>query len=332
MVDFVCIGDVTQDNFFFLSEDEAKLYCELRTENCELALKYGDKIPVKKYGVSCGGNAANVAVGLTKLGLKTKLVTTFGDDDRGAWLQRQLLAAGVDLEDSQIEQGRQSNLSAIIVFKTERTILTYHAAGEDLIKDIPPARWLYLTSSSGQNPDSLFATIQAKRHAWQKLAFNPGLADLKRGSEHLRPILEIADVLIANREEAEVLLNSKFIIHDSRIQNIKQVTDQIRNLGPKIVVITNGPAGAFASGQGKSYFSKAFPSKTLETTGAGDAFSSGFLAGLDSANMNIVEAMQWGMFNSSSVVTKLGAQGGLLDRAQIQQYLKDNSGFVPEGI
>lgn len=288
---FVCIGDVTQDNFFFV--DEASVHCDINKENCTLELKYGEKIPVRRYGTACGGNAANVATGLARLGIKTELLTTFGGDERGAWLKRQLLSNNVGLENSVMDEKRESNLSGIIVFKTERTILTYHAEGEDLVATIPPAKWIYLSSSAGKDSTKMHNLV-IEQKGLAKLAFNPSAGDLRKGKEFLRPVLAVTDVLILNKEEAEML-------------------GEAEKTGPGIVVVTDGMNGAMVfDGQKTTHFD-AIPSKVLETTGAGDAFSSGFLTGLFSGE-NIDVAMRWGMKNASSVVTKLGAQEGLLTR------------------
>jgi sugar/nucleoside kinase (ribokinase family) len=156
MVDFVCIGDATQDNFFFVSD--ASVHCDLNNANCELTLRYGDKIPVERIGQSLGGNAANVSVGLSRLGIATNLVTIFGDDERGVWIKKQLMQNNVNLDQSFIEPKRESNLSSIIVFKQERTILSFHSHGGKDIENIPPAKWLYLTSSPGPNSVGLLIT------------------------------------------------------------------------------------------------------------------------------------------------------------------------------
>lgn len=298
MTDFACLGDVTQDNFFFI--EEANVACDLNRENCTLAIKYGEKVPVKSYGVAAGGNAANVATGLARLGLSAKLLTTFGGDERGAWLKRKLLENGVGLEEAVTDEKRESNLSAVIVFQKERTILTYHVPGEDLVKNIAETRWIYLTSSAGKDSGELHQLVLEKKGA-AKLAFNPSTGDLRRGREFLQPVLNVCDVLIVNKEEAEIL-------------------GEVEKSGAKIVVITDGVKGATVFGGKTRWHCNPFPSEVLETTGAGDAFSSGFLAAVFQGK-ELFEAMRWGMANASSVVTKLGAQEGLLTPAQMEESL-----------
>lgn len=280
MLDFFCLGDAAQDNFFFINE--ASVHCDLRTAECQLSLKYGQKIPVESIGVSLGGNAANVAVGLARLGVKASLATVFGDDDRGAWLKRQLMENGVELGNSQTNPDRQSNISSVIVFKGERTILTYHGGEPEEIKNIPQAQWYYLTSGAPMDvPDG-------------KIALNPGARDLKKGRDYLQPIIDKTEVLIMNKEEAEML----------------------GELGPKITVITDGSNGATVYTTGKTITMPAIGGKAIEATGAGDAFSSGFLAALFFGK-DPETALGWGLKNSGAVIQKVGAIAGLLTKEEI---------------
>ncbi len=349
MTSFVCLGDATQDNFFFI--DDASVHCNLNKEDCVLELKYGQKIGAEKIGVTLGGNAANVAAGLSKLALPTKLLTTFGDDERGAWIKRELLKAGVNLDDSVTAPGRESNLSGILVFRGERTILTYHPEAEDLALSIPETDWIYLSSSAGRDSGALFGTVIDHKNQFPgvKAAFNPGTKDLKMGPEQMRGILQVTDVLILNWEEAELLLGyqrSKIpptpstslrtsplgASKNQKFGNAKDLLTTLSDFGPEIVVVTDGPEGAYAFDGKKYIYSRPADFSVLEPTGAGDAFSSGFLAGLWRNDMEISEAMKWGMVNSGSVITKVGGEAGLLTTREINKYLEKHPGFEPTQI
>lgn len=262
MFDFVCIGDATRDLFLFLKEKP---------------VFDGSKIPVDNIVWSLGGNAANVSVGLARLDIKVALVTVFGDDDRGAWIKRELLKNNVNLDFS-LTQNHQSNLSAVIVTNGERTILSYHGGELEEIKNIPEAKWAYLTSAVTVN-------IPA-----QKIAFNPGMREIKKGKEFLAPILEKTDVLILNKEEQE----------------------ELGTMGQEMTVVTDGKNGVkIYEGQNLLMEKPVINVPVLETTGAGDAFSSGFLAG-QFYGKNLEESVDWGLKNSAAVIQKVGAIEGLL--------------------
>lgn len=257
MMDFVCVGDATRDLFLFLKEKP-----EFN----------GGKIPVEDLAWSLGGNAANVSVGLARLGIQTALATVFGDDDRGAWIKRELLKNNINLEFS-LTKNQQSNLSVVTVVNGERTILSYHGGELEEIKNLPQAKWYYLTSGDFTVPEG-------------KIAFNPGLRNLEKDLS----VAQKAEILILNKEEQE----------------------KLGVFGPKITVVTDGKNGAAVYENGKKILEKpALDVPVLETTGAGDAFASGFLAALF-YEKNLETALDWGLKNSASVIQKVGAVDGLL--------------------
>ncbi|MBI3558973.1 carbohydrate kinase family protein [Candidatus Gottesmanbacteria bacterium] len=258
MFDFVCVGDATRDLFLFLKEKP-----EFN----------GGKIPVDDIAWSLGGNGANVSVGLTRLGLKTALVTVFGDDDRGAWIKRELLKNNINLEFS-LTKNQQSNLSVVLAAVGERTIFSYHGGELAEIKNIPPARWYYLTSGDFIVPEG-------------KIAFNPGLRDREKDLS----VAQKAEVLILNKEEQK----------------------KLGIFGPKITAVTDGKNGVIIYENGAKILEKpALDIPVLETTGAGDAFASGFLAALF-YDKDLNTALDWGLRNSASVIQKVGAIEGLLN-------------------
>ena len=123
-------------------------------------------------------------------------------------------------------------------------------------------------------------------------------------------------MLILNREEAVTVGGGDH-------NNINDLFDHLHALGPKTVVITDGPAGAYASDGTHRFKMPPYPDPKppYERTGAGDAFASTFVAALIMGN-NIEGALQWAPINSMSVVQKVGAQAGLLDEGQLAEWLK----------
>ena len=149
-----------------------------------------------------------------------------------------------------------------------------------------------------------------------KLAFQPGTFQMEAGAERLKKIYQRSEVLILNREEA-------VIVGGGNHEDINDLFNHLHELGPKIVVITDGPNGAYTS-DGHQRLSMPLypdPAPPLDRTGAGDAFASTFVAALIKGN-SIEGALQWAPINSMNVVQKVGAQAGLLNDEEIEQYLK----------
>lgn len=108
----------------------------------------------------------------------------------------------------------------------------------------------------------------------------------------------------------------------------------MRDLGPEIVVITDGPEGAYTYDGEEMWHMPMYPDPAppVDRTGAGDAFSSTFTAAL-AAGEDIPTALSWGPINSMSVVQYIGAQEGLLSRDQLLEHLKNApADYKPEKI
>ena len=151
-----------------------------------------------------------------------------------------------------------------------------------------------------------------------KLAFQPGTFQMKFGKDKLSGLYMRTDVFICNTEEARRILKSEE-------QDAKKLMQMIAKLGPKIIVITDGPKGAYAHNVASAdfWFMPPYPDPKppYERTGAGDAFSSTFVSAL-ALGKEIPEALSWAPINSMSVVQYVGAREGLLSLDQLQEYLK----------
>ena len=201
----------------------------------------------------------------------------------------------------------------------ERTILIKHEAYDYHWPHLRPdevPRWVYFSSVSEhalEYHDQIAEWLQARPDT--KLAFQPGTFQMKTGAERLKAIYQRTEVLVLNREEAVT-------VGGGNHEDINDLFQKLHALGPKIVVITDGPAGAYAS-DGQNRFKMPLypdPSAPYDRTGAGDAFASTFVAAL-AKGMNLEDALRWAPINSMSVVQKVGAQAGLLTGEEMKHFL-----------
>jgi len=319
------VGDTTED--IFLGMHDASLQCDIDGANCKLCLDYADKIAVEsKVDISAVGNAANHAIGIARLGLSSGLYTIVGKDDEGEKTKTILEQNGVDSSFVVFDEEHGTNLSIVINFRTERTILVYHEPRTYQLPDVSPAKWMYLTSASGNGVKDLHAqTVQfLDAHPETKLAFNPGTHQIHLGKEELLPVLTKTNLLFVNREEAAQVL-------EIETRDIKTLASGFHQLGIATVIITDGPDGAYASDGRNIYFLAIYPEPVVERTGAGDAFGSGVLGALIHGK-SIVDAMQWGNANSTSVVQYIGAREGLLERPAIEHMIKEHADVSPRVV
>jgi ribokinase len=318
--DIMSVGDIVTDDFIKLLDKEEKV--EHQKDGGEwLAMPFGTKIPFDHHEVvPAVGNASNAAVACARLGLNTSFVTNVGGDEAGRQMIHTLDEAGVDHRFVRVNPKNKSNYHFVLWYKTERTILIKHEAYDYRwpdIKEVDTPEWLYFSSVSDHAIDFHDEVSDwLDQHPDVKLAFQPGTYQMKAGADRLKRIYQRSQVLILNREEAVTVGGGNH--HD-----VHDLINKLHELGPKIVVVTDGPDGAYASDGGNRLKMPLYPdiAPPSDRTGAGDAFASTFVAALAKGN-NLEGALQWAPINSMSVCQKTGAQAGLLSEAKLDDYLK----------
>lgn len=316
----VCIGDALIDTF--LSIHDAARYCRVDHEHMEICFEAGAKILVDDAQFLLGGNACNASVGLSRLGFTSILAAEIGTDEFSQKIIKGLQADHVSLELVTQTPDAPSTFSVCLNFKSERTLFVRHVVRKheiDLEKITP--NWVYLTSL-GKEWEGLYAKTKTYvEKTGAKLAFNPGSTQLLAGREHFKDILLLTNILLVNKEEAEEILYGS-VQHTQNTANTPVVmVKELQKLGPKIVCITDGEHGSDAVDEkGVVYHQNIVPSEYVEKTGAGDAYSSGFIGALINEK-TMQEAMLWGSVNSASVITKYGAQPGLLTKQSLLERI-----------
>lgn len=321
MFDVVAIGDTTQD--IFLKMHDASVQCDLNQEHCKICFDYAAKIAVdQKMDVPAVGNAANHAIGVARLGLRSAIYTVVGNDDQGHKANEILGKNGVNIRYVMFDKRHGTNLSVVVNFKGERTIFAYHEPRDYRLPDLDDPKWIYLTSASAEGVRQLHNQVEVflQQHPQVKLAFNPGTHQLHMGKSGLRELLSRSQVLFLNREEAAGLL-------ESQTNEIPVLMKGFHALGVKTMVITDGPSGSYVSDGSQIWQADIFPGAVVERTGAGDAYGSGFLSALI-LGKDVPTAMAWGNANSTSVVAFIGAREGLLTREALEKMIEENKQVV----
>lgn len=319
--DIIAVGDIVTDDFIKLFDDKAHTYVDEHGVKT-LAMEFGTKIPFDHREVIEGvGNAANAVVACARLGLKTSFVTNIGGDQYGRDMIAALGKNDVDHRFVRVNPGKISNYHFVLWYKEERTILIKHEEYEYHWPHFRPnevPKWLYFSSISKHAiPYHDQVADWLDEHPDVHLAFQPGTFQMEAGTERLKHIYELTDILILNREEAANVGGGK---HD----DINDLFDHLHKLGPKVICITDGPAGAYASDGNTRLKMPLYPDPAppFERTGAGDAFASTFVAAVI-RGQDLEGALKWAPINSMSVVQKVGGQAGLLNENQLKSYLQD---------
>lgn len=327
-IDVLSVGDIVTDAFIKLQDDQAVDFTN--DHGRWLAIPFGQKIPFDHAEVIEGvGNAPNAAVSFARLGLNSSLYVNIGNDAHGREMVDSLLKNKVDTRFVRVNPGKKSNYHFILWYKSERTILIKHEEYDYHWPHLSPAeipRWIYF-SSIAKNAldfhDDLAEWLE--KHEEVKFAFQPGTFQIDFGTKRLARLYKEADILLVNREEATEVSGGDH-------KNMHDLFDKLHALGSNIVVITDGPKGAYASdGQVRLKMPPyPDPGPPLERTGAGDAFSSAFVASIIQGH-NIEGALQIAPINSMNVVQYVGAQKGLLKQSEVDEFLKKApSSYKPE--
>lgn len=303
--DLVTVGGATVDLFLLI--DPTNPHFKFNQELNELSISLGDKIVLDKAKFTIGGNAANVAVGVQRLGFKTAIMAEIGDDEFQDRIVGGLKREGV--ETKFIKKSGPTSFSIILNFRDDRTIFTEKSEKEHdfKLKNLK-TKWVYLTSLGEKWREAYKNVHQFVKTSGAKLAFNPGGRQIDAGLSSFQDILKDTEVLLLNKEEAEKIVSGK---------EVKELLFNLKKLGPKIVVVTDGENGSFAiDDRGEEVHEDALKVRVVSRTGAGDAFASGFLAGIMSGK-SLSEGMDWGTKNSASVIKLIGAQTGLLKKEDL---------------
>ncbi len=311
--DFIAIGDTVIDAFIRLSAGHIQETAHGR----ELCIPYGMKVPFDEvYILPAVGNSANASVSASRLGLKSGLITSLGKDTYGDECLAHLAKENVATDFIRQEEGKKTNYHYVLWQGDDRTILIKHEQFTPVIPDIGSPKWLYLSSLGGHTlPFHHELTEYVKKHPEVKLAFQPGTFQLGFGKEILE-LYKNTEVVCMNKEEAEGLLS---------LENaeIKDLLNGLNNLGPKVVIVTDGPHGAYMKFENTYFSMPLYPdiAPPLERTGAGDAFFSTFVAYM-AKGYDAAYAMKRAPINSMNVVQHVGAQEGLLAEDKLEALLK----------
>ncbi len=315
MYDFIAIGDTVIDAFIRLKD--ASVSGQPDTKEYKICLPFADKVPYEDvFVIPAVGNAANAAVSASRLGIRSAIVSNIGDDQNGVDCLEAFKKDNVGTELIKINQGIKTNYHYVLWYKEDRTILIKHEVYPYILSEIVNPKWVYFSSvSETAYPFHNTVAEYLENHPEIKLAFQPGKNEIKLGREKLARLYKRADILFCNVEEAEKILEIETL-------GINELLKRLREIGPKIVVITDGPRGAYAYNGVDTWQQLPYPDikPPFERTGAGDAFASTVVGALILGKA-LPEALSWGAVNSMSVVQEVGAQKGLLTKEALESLL-----------
>lgn len=288
----------------------------------------GGKTEAENGVLVSGGGGTNVAVGLHRLGEAVKMISRVGNDDLSEVLIKQLEKESVDLSFLQRAKGKTGISAVLVALDGSRSIVTYRGEsgeierGEIDWEEIKKADWIQISSLGGEM-DLLEDLVAFALDNGIKIGINPGKKELMQ-KERLTALLPKFDLLIVNRMEATELWGGNF-------EEEEKLVEKFIKAGSRLLMITDGKKGAGVTEKGRWIKMEAYPNKSIDDTGAGDAFVSGVVAGLLLGKSSI-EVLKMGLANGGSVVSKLGAKEGLLYKNDMEKWMNRKLKTVEETL
>lgn len=272
-------------------------------------LELGTKVDIDKIQFSTGGGATNAATTFARNGHESIFIGCIADDPAGTAIVNSLDDEGIDSSYITYTDRAQTGYSVLLLAPSgERTILTCRGASAkfdllnpDDLETINPD-WIYVTTFRG-NMDMLDQFFTKAKALGSKIMFNPGNLEL----EHRRKLLGLlsdVDVLLLNKTEAKKIVEGT---------SLAELVGRLRNYVPA-VIITDGNQGAIATDQNETYRIGIYEDiRVKDSTGAGDAFGSGFLAAYANGK-TFKDSLVFASANSTSVVQKIGSKAGIINQ------------------
>lgn len=306
MARIVSLGSALQD--IYLIDHDDLTPTEIGHDAIFGKVLIGTKVDIDKISYEVGGAGINSAVTFARHGHEAILIANIARDPAGNSIIKVLDNENID--SSYINfLSRKSTGNSIILLDSgsgERTILTYRGASiqfgnlsENDLELINPD-WMYVSTLRG-DMETLERFFKKAQELNIKIMFNPGVKELE-SNKALIGLLKYVEVLIVNKSEAMSIVPGN---------SLTEILYHLKNYS-NTVIITDGAMGGIATDGNETYrFGLYEDKKVIDTTGAGDAFGSGFLASIANGK-SFKQALVFASANSASVITKYGANKGIL--------------------
>jgi len=307
MFDIITVGSATIDIFVKVKkrDEEIKVDETSKDHHLDVAFHIGEKLLIDELYSYSGGGGTNSAVAFARLGFKTGWLGKLGNDHQRHGIEHELKREKVKILCK--PANGNSGLSVILIgLKHDRTVLAYKGVNDQLEwKDAGKGlntKCFYFSSLTGKSFKTLEKLALYAKKKGIMYAFNPSHYLACMGLNRLKKIVVGCNILVLNKEEAQELLKECMPID----QMMKKIQKEVG-----IVVITDGKNGAYAYDGEAAYYVKPKMKRIIESTGAGDAFASGFVAGIIKSR-NIEFAMKLAQVEAESVLKDVGAKNFLV--------------------
>ncbi len=268
-----------------------------------------------EVSVQGGGPVATAMVTLARLGARTAMIDTIGDDWRGALIRDEFQREGVSVEYLKQDKGWTSPASTILVKKDNGARSIVWAPGS--APDFPAAELprTAIESASilhvnGRHWEACMAAVSMAHEAGARVSFDGGAG---RYRPELRELMPLTDICIAARDFAEKYTGET---------EVPAAASALLESGPGLVVITAGTRGSWVYSRERPPFHQSayLLPNVVDTTGCGDSYHGAFLFGLLKP-MDLEQAASFASAVAALNSQQLGGRAGLATYQQVEAFL-----------
>ncbi|MBD3214115.1 MAG: hypothetical protein GF311_16015 [Candidatus Lokiarchaeota archaeon] len=289
-----------------------------------------DEVFVSELNILSGGAAANTSVTCSKLGLNTAFIGKLGlDDEFGAKIIKDFEEDSVSIEYIKYSKAYKTGSAYVALNPAgDRRIYAHSGAANYLsasdIKEneISNANILYLSSLKNIEPFIKASTIAKASRI--PIILNPGMLIIEQGFELIKSLLQKIDILILSENEFRSLLaiNREIGFQKDYYETSCEI---LKELGIKIIIITLGKRGALLISHKDSQIINPIENiNIVDTTGAGDAFSAGFIYKFHKKKRlqfgELIKCVEIGNFVAGKCIEQLGARYGIPSLKEVKQF------------
>jgi ribokinase len=278
-----------------------------------LGFPFDSKMKLDGFEVDVGGSAHNVAINLSNLGSKTMVFGAVGTSVYSNLILKNLADYGVDTTHIK-KKDILSGISIVFIHKGEKTILTYRGANdllgekdfsEKMLKNVK--RVVITSMVSPKNIRLVKKIAKAAEENLVYLVANPSMSMVENYPEELKYLLERSDCIIMNDKEAKAI--TKTLLATAAIKALSEY-------GAETVIVTCNSRGTLLYEEGQLQKIPAHKVKVVNTTGAGDSFTAGFIHAKNK-NWESLEAVRFANALAALVIQTPGASVDLPDEREI---------------
>jgi len=294
------------------------------------------------YECNAGGTVANLCAAAGKLGLKTLFIGKIGNDDLGKAIRKKVEDSNVDMSGCSVDDDAFTTLTFVTLNNGERSFSFSRKNAADINlrpEEVPEdkalnSKILHFSGMCLTDEPVKGTTLNLVKKAREKgilitldVNYRESLwKSSEEAVEVLRDSITLVDIYKSSEEEATLLTGETDLV---------KAAEKLSALGPKLVIISCGPKGAFYYHDGVTGQLNTYDTKPVDTTGAGDCFMASVLYQItkrggikDLTQKEIEEILDFANAAGAQSITKRGGVSSMPTVAEVENCMKTVSKLV----